>query len=144
MYDTSVYEVEISSRIPVIDTAKKIEKDAHGGGTNTSLVFAYALDKGRKYERIIIISDNESWQDSTSDWFGNRSAGCKVAYTNYKVALGVDPWVYAIDIQGYGTKDIAGERVINLAGWSERLLDLVGLYEKGTNMVDYIKSIVLE
>jgi len=142
LYDTSVYEFAFSSRMPVIDLAKKIQSEARGGGTNTSLVFAYAEDKRKEYDRIIIISDNESWADSYG-WYG-REGGTQAQYNQYKNIMKIDPYVYAIDIEGYGTKDISSQRVIHLTGWSDRLLDFIGIYEKGGSMVEYIKSIVLE
>jgi hypothetical protein len=58
--------------------------------------------------------------------------------------MNVDPFVYAIDVQGYGTKALSSPKCIHLAGWSDRLLDFIGIYEKGNSMVDYIKSITLK
>lgn len=137
LYDTSVYPLELSSRIPVIDLAQKIQNEARGGGTNTSLVFEYALRQKKAYDRVIIISDNESWQDSY------YSQGPQKAYAYYKEQMSINPYVYAIDIQGYGTKDLKDSRVIHLTGWSNRLLDFIGLNEKDQSMLEYIKSIEL-
>lgn len=144
LYDTEVYEFNFSSRTPVIDLAKRIQKEARGGGTDTSLVFKYAEETGKKYDRIIIISDNESWQDSYSSWGYYVGGGSQAQYNKYKENMNVDPFVYAIDVQGYGTKDLSSPKCIHLAGWSDRLLDFIGIYEKGSSMVDYIKSVTLE
>lgn len=140
LYDTAVKEFVVSSRTPVIDIARRIEEEATGGGTNTSLVFEYAYRNGKQYDRFIIISDNESWQDTYSGWYGS-SNGTQDTYNEYKKQTGLDPFVYAIDIEGYGTKDISSPKVIHLAGWSERLLDFIGVYEWGGSMVDYINSV---
>jgi len=142
LYDTSVKQLTISTRTPVIDVAQYVEKEAMGGGTNTSLVFEYAYQSGKLYDRIIIISDNESWQDSYSGWYTTQN-GTQEAYNKYKNLTKTDPFVYAIDIQGYGTKDISNPKVIHLAGWSSRLLDFIGLYEKGGSIVEYINSVEL-
>lgn len=130
LYNTSVSEFTISGRTPVIDITENIKRQANGGGTETSLVFRYAHTKGTKYDRIIIISDNESWNEHS----------VQAIYNEYKKVSGTDPYVYAIDIQGYGTKDITGGRVYHLCGWSNRLLDFVGAVEKGESMVSYIKN----
>ncbi len=61
LYDTSVKLLQMGGRAPVIDIAKMIQNEAMGGGTMTSLVFQHA--SGKKYDRIIIISDNESWRE---------------------------------------------------------------------------------
>ena len=79
---------------------------------------------------MIIISDNESWNETS----------VQSIYNEYKKVTGTDPFVYAIDIQGYGTKDLTGGRVYHLCGWSNRLLDFVGAIEKGDSLVDYIKN----
>jgi hypothetical protein len=134
LYDTRVKEEVVGSRLPVIDLAKKIENDAMGGGTETSLVFKYAIEKKKVYDRIIIISDNESWAEG----WGYGTKSIQGWYGQYKKIS--DPFVYAIDIQGYGTKDIAGGKVFHLCGWSDRLLDYIGKMEEGDALVDYIKN----
>jgi hypothetical protein len=137
LYDTQVQEFQGSGRTPVVDLADRIIKDANGGGTQTSLVFAYALamkqEKNIKYDRIIIISDNESWCE------GYYGSSVQQAYNEYKKLA--DPFIYAIDIQGYGTKDVEGGKVFHLCGWSDRLLDFIGQAEKGETIVKYIDNI---
>lgn len=135
LYDTSIKEFRSTSLSPVVVLAEKIIGDAMGGGTETGLVFDYAIGKGKKYDRIIILSDNESWNEG----YG----GVQERYNNYKRALGVDPFVYAVDIQGYGTKDISSKKVFNLTGWSDRLLDFIKVAEQGNSIIDYIKSVKL-
>lgn len=135
LYDTSVKEFTGTSRAPVVDIADRIVQSAMGGGTQTSLVLAYAFQKKILYDRFIIISDNESW----SEGYG----GVQEVYKEYKNQTKTDPFVYAVDIQGYGTKDISSPKVFNLTGWSDRLLDFMREAEKGQSIVQYIKSIEL-
>lgn len=130
LYDTAVKQLAMSSRTPVIDLAKKIEDNAMGGGTQTSLVFEFAHKSGKKYSRIIILSDNESWNEHS----------VQAVYKEYTKRSGNDPFVYAIDIQGYGTKDVTGNKVFHLTGWSDRLLDFVGQAEKGESLVEYVRN----
>jgi len=134
LYDTDVKELaNFNSKTPVIDLSKSIERQAMGGGTETSLVFQYAIAKKIRYDRVIILSDNESW---TEGWRGNSVQDFYKAYRG----TGADPFVYAIDIQGYGTSDVKGGKVFHLCGWSERLLDFIGRIEEGESLVDYIKN----
>lgn len=135
LYDTKVAKLNASARLPVIDVAKFIEKSAMGGGTDTSLVFRTAE---KKYDRVFILSDNESWVDS-----GYR-VGTSAAYNEYKTRVGANPYVYAIDIAGYGTKDIKGGKVFHLTGWSSRLFDFVKYAEKGQSLVEYIKTYIVK
>jgi len=136
LYDTDVKELTVSSRSTVIDLANKIIKSAMGGGTETSLVFKYAEEQKTKYDRIVILSDNESWAES----YGGSDV--QTAYKAYCKDKGADPFVYAIDIQGYGSTDLQkSSKVFHLVGWSERLLDFIGYAERGDTLIDYIRSI---
>lgn len=132
MYATDHREFNVSSRLPVIDIAKKIENSHTGGGTDTSQVFDYAIESGVTYDRVFILSDSESWND------GYRG-GSTEALERYKTT-GADPFVYAIDIAGYGTKDVDGKKVFHFTGWSERILDFVAHVEKGEGLVEYIRN----
>lgn len=134
LYDTKVKELVINSKTPVIDIASKIIGETMGGGTQTSLVFQYAELKNKAYDRIIIISDNESWNE------GYSNNGVQGFYEQYKKTVEIDPFVYAIDIQGHGTTDVVGGKVFQLVGWSDRLLDFIGMAEKGDSMVEYVNN----
>lgn len=132
LFDTQVKELNLSTRTPVIDLANAIKNNANGGGTETSLVFRYAIGKNKVYDRIIIISDQESWVEN------GYGLSVQDFYNEYKKIT--DPFVYAIDIEGYGTKDVSGGKVFHLAGWSERLLDFIGRVEQGETLIDYIRN----
>ncbi len=124
-----VREVTISSKSTTVDISKAIIAQGANGGTDIGLVFNYALSKSKGYNRIIILSDNESWLTSA-----------QTGYRNYVRASKEDPYIYPIDIQGYGTADVTGSRVFHLTGWSDRLLDFIGAAEKGNTLIKYIKN----
>lgn len=136
LYDTQVKELRTTSRMPVVNLAEDIMRQATGGGTDTSLVFRYIVGEKKHYDRVIIISDNESWVER----YGRL--GPQQAYKEYKQMTGQDPFIYAIDIQGYGTTDLAGGKIFHLTGWSSRLLDLIGQAERGESLVDYIREYI--
>ena len=50
-----------------------------------------------------------------------------------------DCYVYAIDIEGYGTKDISSNKVFHICGWSDKLFDFMKYTEKD-NIVKYIEN----
>jgi len=130
LYDTKVKSLTVSSHSTVMDIASYIERESLGGGTNTGIVFTHAVTKNAKYDRIIILSDNQSWQgDDTQS-----------AYNSYKNALGIDPFIYAIDIAGYGTRDLQSPKTKHISGWSERLLDYIGESEKN-DLLTHIENI---
>ena len=53
------------------------------------------------------------------------------AFDDYRRRTGADPAVFCIDLQGYGTSQFAGGRVMQLAGFSEKLFDLMPHFEQG-------------
>lgn len=135
LYDTSVKKLSLTGNAPVVTLAKEIESRAMGGGTQTSLVFDFASNQAsKKYSRIIIISDNQSWNEHS----------VQQHYEAYMKLTGDNPYVYAIDIQGYGTKDVTGKKVFHLTGWSDRLLDFIGRVEDGETLLKYIKDYELD
>ena len=134
LYDESVKELKVLKATPLLTISESIQKNAMGGGTNTSLVFSYAMQK-EKYDRIVILSDNESWQDS-------YRGGTQDAYQEYK-KTGADPVVYAIDIAGHGTKDVKGAKVFHLAGWADTIFDFMRWIEKENELVDFVEAVEL-
>lgn len=129
LYDTDVKELVVSSRTPIIDTAENIIRNSLGRGTNTGAVFEYATQNKKVYNRFIIISDNQSWAGVAQE-----------EYKIYNKVMNVSPFVYAIDIQGHGTKDLTGGNVFYLTGLSDRLLDFIGQAEKGESLTDYVRN----
>lgn len=126
LFADTITEFDGSTRLPVVDLANEIVRHRLSGGTATPLVF---MNANKKYDRIFILSDNESWQYN-----------CDQEYKNYMRRTKATPYVYAMDIQGYGTTDLKGDRVFHLAGFSDKVLDFVGVLEKGENLVDYVES----
>lgn len=104
------------------DSLLTIQSQLHfcGGGTNFSSVFKNAA---KKYDRIIILSDMQSWMGPYSP---------KKAYLEYKQKFGIESCkVYSIDLAGYGTLMLPEKDVYCLAGFSEKIFDLMALMEQG-------------
>lgn len=87
-----------------------------GHGTNFSAIFDTA---NKSYERIIIFSDMQSWIGSTNQ-----------GVSKYRTRTGTNPHLYTIDLSGYGTMQFPENRVYALAGFSEKIFDIMGLLEQ--------------
>lgn len=138
LYSDSLKELTISSRTPVIDVVQYFKRAYDGGGTESRLVFNYATKKNKKYSRVVMLTDEQSWRETYSGGVTPQAS-----YEAYKKATGADPYVYSIDLTGYGTAEYIGNRVFQLSGWSNALLDYIGKMEDGENLVKHIKSIEL-
>lgn len=126
MYSTQLYKANFSRRTPLLDVVNGLT--ANGGGTQTSLVFDYCVLEHKVFDRIIIISDNQSWIDDTQ---GNKNIYMKMAPESH---------IFCIDIEGYGTKDITGQNTHYISGWSDNVLQFIKFTEQGKTLVDVIKN----
>ena len=103
---------------------------AKGGGTNFSSIFNTA---NKAYDRIIILSDMQSWLGKTS-----------TAYTAYKNRFGVDPYIYSFDLAGYGSIQFPRHKTFEISGFSDKVFDIMELLEQDKNaLIKAIKAIKL-
>lgn len=98
-----------------------------GGITNFRAIFQRA---NKIYDRIVILSDMQGWVDYYSP---------QGDFDNYKRRFNCDPYVYSFDLQGYGTSQVIGNKVFCLAGFSDKVFDIMKLFEQNKNAL--IKTI---
>lgn len=105
-----------------------------GGGTNFPSIFNAA---NKKYNRVIILSDMQSWMGYHSP---------KAAFELYKMSYGIDKChVYSIDLTGYGTLQLPEKDVYCIAGFSEKIFDLMKNMELGFDaLFDKINEVELK
>lgn len=93
-----------------------------GGSTNFIDIFNVA---NRKYDRIILLSDMQAWM-CQGWWHVSPSA----AYNDYKRRYNPDCRMYSIDLAGYGTLQVPEKDVYCLAGFSEKIFDIMKFFEE--------------
>lgn len=103
-----------------------------GGGTDFHSIFKRA---NRKYDRIIILSDMQGWigyECPTKD------------FAQYKNAYGANPFVYSFDLKGYGSMQFPEQNVFCLAGFSDKIFDIMKLLEQDKKaLINTIKKVQL-
>lgn len=100
------------------------------GGTNFSASFQIL---NKVYDRIIILSDMQGWIGSYSP------VG---AFNQYKQRTGANPFIYSFDLNSYGTLQFPENKVFCLAGFSDKIFDVMKLLEEDKNaLIHKIKSI---
>ncbi len=87
------------------------------GGTNFHSIFQKA---NKPYDRIIILSDMQGW-------IGYNTPSKD--FQNYKKQYGVNPVIYSFDLAGYGTLQFPENNVYALAGFSDKIFDVMSLLE---------------
>ena len=88
-----------------------------GGGTNFRSIFEKA---NKKYDRVIILSDMQGW-------VGYETPTRQFA--EYKKKFGANPFVYSWDLAGLGTLQFPEQNVFALAGFSDKVFDIMKMME---------------
>lgn len=91
------------------------------GGTNFISIFETA---NKKYDRVILLSDMQAWMSS----YYHQSPSA--AYNAYKRKYSPECKMYSIDLAGYGTLQVPEKDVYCLAGFSEKIFDLMKYLEE--------------
>ena len=103
-----------------------------GGGTNFKAIFQKA---NKKYDNILILSDMQGWIGYTSP---------QKDFSNYKKKFNCNPHVFSWDLAGYGTLQLPESGVYCLAGFSDRVFDIIELLKSDKNaLINEIRSISL-
>lgn len=87
------------------------------GGTNFRSIFQVA---NKKYDRVFILSDMQGW-------IGYETPTRE--FNEYKKTIGANPFVYSFDLNGHGTMQLPEQNVICIAGFSEKVFDVIKLTE---------------
>lgn len=122
----------------VFDLGKEINHTKPGyGGTSIPAPFALITDNHLKYDRIILLSDNEC----NSPW---RGSWVSTAYKDY-VKYVADPYVFTVDFCAYGSKPLANEdKVFFTFGYGYSVFDEIASKEFNPNEhMDKIRAIVI-
>ena len=87
------------------------------GGTNFQSIFPTA---NKKYNRVIILSDMQGW-------IGYNAPTKEL--NEYKNRTGANPFIYSFDLNGYGSMQFPEQNVFAIAGFSEKIFDIMKLME---------------
>lgn len=111
----------------------KVISNTNMGGTDIAGAFNCATRAGKKYDRIILLSDNEA------------NCGCtRNAYQNY-IRKVCSPYIYAIDLAAYGTVPVKNsDKVQYYFGYGYKLFDDIASNEFNPNAhIDKVRKVVI-
>lgn len=104
-----------------------------GHGTDFKAIFQ-TLNKA--YKRVVIFSDMQGWMGY---WTPTE------ALKAYKKKFGCDPFVYSVDLAGYGSLQFPENKVFALAGFSGEMFNLMEKLEEDRNiLINTIKALKFE
>jgi hypothetical protein len=84
----------------------------------------------KRYDRIIILSDMQTWEETYYGSYGRDYQSHIKLLDLYEKKYGVKPYIYSVDLHGYGTTNWVGGRMLQIAGYSEKIFDLIGMVEQ--------------
>jgi hypothetical protein len=115
-----------------VTIAKNIKDGCQSAGTNFHAIFNAA---SKKYDRIIILSDMQGWMGHYTP---------KVEFEAYKSKHAATPYIYSWDLAGQGTMQFPEKNVVALAGFSDKVFDIMGMVETDKNaLIKRIEAVVL-
>jgi hypothetical protein len=130
-FDTRARYVSLNPTDSLSTISDKIARSG-GGGTDFRAIFETLSEA---YDRIIILSDMQAW-------VGYHAPQKELKA--YRRKYGSDPHVYSFDLAGYGTMQFPEQKVYALAGFSEKVFDVMALLEQDRNaMVNAIEAVEL-
>ncbi|MCJ7934815.1 MAG: TROVE domain-containing protein [Chryseobacterium sp.] len=109
-----------------------------GYSTNGYLVIEDLIRRNEKVNKVMLFTDTQMW-DST----GNRNS-FEDSWNRYK-AIAPDAKLYIFDLAGYGRQplDVRRNDVYLIAGWSDKIFDVLNALEDQKSAVEMIKKVVL-
>jgi hypothetical protein len=110
-----------------MEIARILEKRMTGGGTDFHSIFK---KMNKAYDRVIILSDMQGWVGYDSP---------KKEFNDYCKKYNCKPIVYSFDLAGYGDMQFPEQNVFCLAGFSEKVFDVMKMLE--TDKAAMIKEI---
>lgn len=106
------------------------ESDHVGHATNYGSVFDMIGSK--KYDRILFFTDEQSWRHNGTE------------LQRYRNRTNTDPHLYICDLSGYGEAMVNPNhhKTHHLAGFSDKIFDLIAMSESGTDaLIDTIEAV---
>lgn len=109
-----------------------LSRRLHANLGSTNLASALRLANGTKYDRVVIISDQEVNRDNTY-----------AAYKDYLAKNG-QPYIYSLDLCSYGTTQILGDKVMTFFGYGYAMFEAISTTEfNPMEVIDKVRKIVI-
>lgn len=117
-FGTSARMISYRNSQTALDFAMNFDKNNKvGHGTDFKAIFN-KIEK--RYDRIVIFSDMQGW----GGYFGPQDS-----FKEYKARTGADPFIYSVDLAGYGSLQFPETKVATMAGFSEKMFEVMAMVE---------------
>ena len=112
-----------------------------GYSTNGHKVIEWLIKEHREMDKVMLFTDCQLW--SSEGW--SNDALLAEYWDRYKREVAPDARLYIFDLAGYGQSPISMKRddVFCIAGWSDKVFDILAAVERGKIAIDEIRRIVV-
>jgi hypothetical protein len=131
--------INMSSRNILANVDEYYKREGEVGySTNGYLVIDDLIKKGLQVDKIMFFTDCQLWNSK------NGVSSVEKSWKTYK-KIAPHAKLYLFDLAGYGNTplSIQNNDVYLIAGWSDKVFDVLDAIENGENAIEKIKQIVL-
>ena len=109
-----------------------------GYSTNGNKVIDWLIQEKRVMDKLMLFTDCQLWNSYGGD------AHLAKSWVRYK-EMAPDARLYLFDLAGHGQSPISMVRsdVFCIAGWSDKVFDILAALEHGSSAIDEIRRIVV-
>jgi len=117
-FDTSIKTAAFGRRTSLDEVLKH---SPHGGGTDCAQPIVYALNNKRKYDAIVILTDNETW--------AGRSHGLEIL-NQYRKSVNKDVKVIEVAMVANGVSNLPNDdkNLLRVVGFDASVTEVIGTY----------------
>jgi len=138
-FDTTATVIDINHRDSTMSIAQQLSRA--GGGTDISSCIRLCNERKIKGDMFIVVSDNESWFDGRGGYWRGSATGAQEEWNTFESNNPGAKYV-GIDIQPNTTTQVKERNnVINVAGWSDTVFDLLAAVANGNGGGTFVKTI---
>lgn len=135
-FEETVVPLELDPFARVAANAAKLASIG-GGGTNVSAPLALLNAQGAEVDLVVIVSDNESWVDST-----RRGATATMNEWNRLKKRCPAAKLACIDLQPYGTTQARDRKdILNVGGFSDAVFETLSRFARGDGERDWVAEV---
>lgn len=113
-----------------------------GYSTNGYLVLADLIKNGVVADKVMMFTDCQMWDSTTKNQSDKNTLAAQWKRYRYMVPHAK---LYLFDMAGYGKMpvDVKEDGVYLIAGWSDKVFEILAAMEKGEDAVEHIKALAI-
>ena len=134
--------VDMSSVSILQSTVDMLSREGEVGySTNGYKVIDWLIQEHREMDKVMLFTDCQLW--NSEGWCGD--AHLAEYWDRYKREVAPHARLYIFDLAGYGQSPISMKRddVFCIAGWSDKVFDILAAVERGKSAIDEIRRIAV-